>query len=158
LRDAGNDRNGNATFECRCDCGTIKPHVLAFNLSSDESGSCGCWNREKITIHGNYKTIEYRRQVANKYARNNPAKIRAGKLRYLYALKIATPKWLTKAHWNEMNGLYKEARERTEKAGIEMHVDHIIPICGKKVSGLHVPWNLQIIPASANISKSNDIV
>ena len=44
---------------------------------------------------------------------------------------------------------------RKQATGFSWHVDHIIPLCGKKVSGFHVWNNLQVIPAKINIRKNN---
>jgi hypothetical protein len=50
---------------------------------------------------------------------------------------------------------YHLAKLRTKATGLEWHVDHIVPLQSKKVCGLHVEFNLQVIPAKVNASKSN---
>ena len=70
-------------------------------------------------------------------------------------LKEATPTWLTDLMLSEIKQLYKQRQELSESTGIEYHVDHIVPIQGENVCGLHVPWNLQIITAEENLKKSN---
>lgn len=42
--------------------------------------------------------------------------------------------------------------------GRSFHVDHIVPLCGERVSGLHVPANLQILTKQANLIKGNVFV
>lgn len=51
--------------------------------------------------------------------------------------------------------IYCEAKRRIKETGESWHVDHIIPLAGKRVCGLHVPENLQIIPGPDNMKKSN---
>ena len=60
------------------------------------------------------------------------------------------PEDLEKIEW-----FYREAKRLFKETGIPHHVDHIIPLQGKYVSGLHVPTNLQILTASENSTKGN---
>lgn len=62
------------------------------------------------------------------------------------------PAWANK---KEIAALYKLANHLTKTTGIPHHVDHIVPINNPHVCGLHVPANLQVIPASENLSKGN---
>lgn len=71
------------------------------------------------------------------------------------AVKQATPDWLTPAHLDAIKSLYDDAWWITKLTGVEHQVDHIIPVRGKGFSGLHVPWNLQILSKSDNSGKCN---
>ena len=64
-----------------------------------------------------------------------------------------TPKWLNEPDRNKIVEFYKDRDRLTKLTGIEMHVDHMVPLQGKLVSGLNVPWNLQILTAFDNMSK-----
>ena len=66
-----------------------------------------------------------------------------------------TPNWLTDFDHLKINCIYQVAAMRTRESGVKWNVDHIIPLQGKIVSGLHVPSNLRIIPASENMRKNN---
>lgn len=83
------------------------------------------------------------------YAYN--AKRRANKLK-------AIPPWLSPEHHKEIALCYEEAQALRLYTGQEYHVDHIVPLQGKNVCGLHVPWNLQVILARDNLSKGNKYV
>lgn len=74
------------------------------------------------------------------------------------ALEIqATPNWLTKIQENEIEAFYWLAKLQEELTDTKYHVDHIVPLKGKTVCGLHVPWNLQLLSVKDNLSKSNKV-
>lgn len=66
-----------------------------------------------------------------------------------------TPSWLTDLQKEHIRLFYEAAMILSDEIGIKFNVDHIVPLRGKNVSGLHVPWNLQILTASDNFKKGN---
>jgi len=68
-----------------------------------------------------------------------------------------TPPWLNEPHLKEIRCIYELRKRLTDCLGIAFHVDHVVPLNGKDVSGLHVPWNLQVIPERLNLLKSNKL-
>lgn len=96
--------------------------------------------------------LEAKKKHSREYYQNNKgqynaygAKRRATKLR-------ATPPW---ADLGKIQEVYAEAQRLTELLGIEMQVDHIVPLQGQLVSGLHVHDNLQILTYVENGRKTN---
>lgn len=84
------------------------------------------------------------------WRRNNAAIIRVWNNARRAGERRATPMW---ADPIEMAGIYAQAAEMTAQSGEPYHVDHIIPLRGKNVCGLHVQNNLRVIPASENLRK-----
>lgn len=68
--------------------------------------------------------------------------------------RLRVPKWLDNTEMGKINEIYKRCVVLEKKTGIPHHVDHILPLHGKLVSGLHVPSNLQILTAKENMRKS----
>lgn len=108
--------------------------------------------------------------IKQNWEKNNPGKVkakthrwnvnnRATKNFYCAGRRAAklqrTPRWLTKDQLTEIRSFYKLAKELQWLSETPLHVDHIVPLQGDNVSGLHVPWNLQVLPASINCSKGN---
>ena len=99
--------------------------------------------KEKRKLY-NLKNKNYfkKYRLNNRYLINSIiAKRRAAKLK-------ATPKF---ANLNKIKEIYKNCPKG-------YHVDHIIPLQGNNVCGLHVEWNLQYLTPSANLSKSNKLI
>jgi hypothetical protein len=118
------------------------------------------------------KNPEKHKQKAAAYREKNPEKTRQSYLasmrkrkpqkaaaeRARQAAKLhATPHWLTQSDWERMDATYIAAQQTSMLAGFNCHVDHIVPLKGKNVCGLHVPWNLRVVSQSYNSKKKNNL-
>jgi hypothetical protein len=125
------------------------------------------WYAEKYA-----KNPKHYKDKAAKYRKNNPEKVKLTQItanqkrkplkaaaeRARQAAKLhATPSWLTKEDWKQMDAVYTAAKQTTLLAGFNCHVDHIVPLNGKDVCGLHVPWNLRVVSQSYNSKKHNNL-
>lgn len=91
---------------------------------------------------------EKRKEIERRYNDKNPSNKVARTASYRARKRQAEPKWLTEEQKEQIKEIYKNRPEG--------HcVDHIIPIAGENVCGLHVPWNLQYLPEYQNESKGN---
>lgn len=120
------------------------------------------WNEENREVK-NAKSREYyklypkkRAEAGRNWRKNNPEKNVAKTAKRNAAKLQRTPVWLNAGHWLEIASIY-ELCSAWRGIGFDYHVDHIIPLQGKSVSGMHVPWNLQILNAKENISKGNRV-
>ena len=136
---------------------TIKTKETAIQRQIDRNIK----NKDNAVIY--YRTYYFHNKISidahNKlYSQNNKGIINALCAKRRAAEISATPKWLTKEHLLEIQNIYIEAIRLTKETGIKHEVDHIVPLLGKLVRGLHVPWNLQILTKSENCRKSNKLI
>lgn len=101
------------------------------------------------------KNLPLYRQATLFWRSKNPGKVNAARARYAAACLKRTPSWLSKDQLDHIQMFYEAAVSLTKELGIKFHVDHIMPLRGKNSSGLHVPWNLQVITAEENQRKGN---
>lgn len=92
---------------------------------------------------------------AARWSRENPGTRNAITARRRAAKLQRTPKWLTDEDFKNIRLFYELAKGMQIATGIPHHVDHIIPLQGELVSGLHCLLNLQILSDSENCSKHN---
>jgi 5-methylcytosine-specific restriction endonuclease McrA len=139
--------------------------------SCNETKESSEFHRRKDTKDGLQKYCKLcNNSQANRYYKNNKDKrLKQVKEHYysnkhLYRAKSskrrsskfsATPEWLSQEQLDQIKDMYWLAQDLRRVTGEDYHVDHIIPLQGKEVRGLHVPWNLQILPADINLSKGN---
>lgn len=109
----------------------------------------------KRSLEYRNKDVEKARLSAISWAKQNPGKKARLNAAWRSKKLSGTPSWLNKEQLAQISFIYEEAHRLTRETGTNHHVDHIVPLNGRKVSGLHVPWNLQILTFSENCSKGN---
>ena len=118
-------------------------------------------NPDKIKANtaARYKNNPDRQKAASAaWDKANPGKANAKSNKRRSAKLQRTPTWLTHFDLLKMECIYQVATMRTRESGEIWHVDHIIPLQGKNVSGLHVPANLQIIRGVENLKKNAQFI
>lgn len=119
------------------------------------------WKSKPSELVKKYRAISrLRRKEANKlynktYCQKNKAANASKEAKRRSAKLNATPIWLTEIQLKEIQQFYIDREFLTYYSGTVFEVDHIIPLKGKLVSGLHVPWNLQLLTEYENRFKGN---
>lgn len=117
-------------------------------------------NRESIIKRvANYRSNnpEKLAETQKKWRESNKHKKAAAQRARDARKRQATPTDLPVEQREAIAFIYKEAARFSEEYGVKLHVDHIMPLKGKDICGLHVPWNLQITTASYNCTKHNNL-
>lgn len=114
--------------------------------------------REQIKIFSQrdwQRHNEKRLARKKEYRAENPELGVAQCRKYQAKKQMALPRW---ANLEKIKGFYFESRRLTAETGIPHHVDHIYPLNGETVSGLHNEFNLRVVTAFENQSKGNRLI
>jgi hypothetical protein len=115
-------------------------------------------NKDTVIARAQARPDEAKNAYKQKYKEANPDMYKELVSLRRRRFRQATPNWLTATQRMEIRLKYRLAIELSRATGIRHAVDHIIPLQGEEVCGLHVPWNLQVIPQTENLKKSNKLV
>jgi hypothetical protein len=131
-------------------------------------------NKEKATQYKKQYYLENKAELAKKaqnYQRENPEGVRRRNRKYRGTEK-GKENWTLRRNarrkrerdaslgmvfYKEILEIYAKCRNICREKRESYEVDHIIPISHRDVCGLHVPWNMQILPAIINRKKTNKL-
>jgi hypothetical protein len=128
------------------------------------TASGGCLDCHKERVLKSYyssggkekQKTEVIRQNKQRWRQRNKGVVNSWTAKRYTAKKQRTPIWISKEEIERIECYYKVAALYNKQGLSKWDVDHIIPLQGKTVSGLHVSKNLQVICKNKNIEKSNN--
>lgn len=115
-------------------------------------------NRSVVIEKAASRSPEERRAARNRHKEANPDVYRELVSLRRRRFRLATPKWLSAEQKMEIRLKYRLAIELSRRTGVRHAVDHIVPLQGESVCGLHVPWNLEVVTQEENLKKSNKLI
>jgi hypothetical protein len=144
----------------------VQGHVADRRASTGECLECRAlalkeWrkkNPHKVKQHNDTQYVQHTQKIkegVRKWEKCNPVKVLAYTRTSQAKRRMRHPKWLSPDDQWMIEQAYELAALRTKLFGFAWHVDHVLPLQGKLVSGLHTPYNLQVIPGADNVRKAN---
>lgn len=115
-------------------------------------------HKEQVIQAAATRPLEVKRVYQKVWKERNTTWVRADTKARRRKHREATPPWLSRQQKGQIRELYKIAITMTKTTGEQYVVDHIIPLRSEVVCGLHVPWNLRVIPRQENLLKSNKLI
>ena len=115
-------------------------------------------NKEAVIERAQARTAERKQAYRRAHKQANPDTYKALVSLRRRRFRQATPKWLSAEQKLEIRLKYRLAIELSRRTGVRHAVDHVVPLQGENVCGLHVPWNLEVITQDENLKKSNKLV
>ena len=115
-------------------------------------------NRDEVIARSQSRDTAKVTQYKTAYKERNPDLYKELVSLRRRRFRQATPKWLTAEDKLEIRMKYRLAIELSRRTGVRHAVDHVVPLQGEEVCGLHVPWNLEVITQEENLKKYNRLV
>lgn len=147
--------------EWRAAAETRAEYFREYNRDEEVKDRKHAWyqeNREQVIQAAATRPAAQLREYRNTWKENNKVQVRADTKARRRKHREATPLWLSRRQKSEIRQLYQIAIITTQTTGEQYVVDHIVPLRGEFVCGLHVPWNLRVITQDENLKKSNKLV
>ena len=158
-----NNRLKGVMARCKeCIKATVRAHRASCGpeqkkKSIEKLRAWGIANPERMRAANEAKrkrNIVSAREACKRWDQKYPHRRRMVQIRRQLRKRMALMPWRDET---KMAVFYEEAQRLTRETGVLHTVDHIYPIAGKEVCGLHNEFNLQVLPMPENSHKGTRV-